>query len=228
MKENKKNVFDLIFRIGLIILIIILFVHNCSLRKQQKGKDRETTGNVQIIEILCDDDSCVDNTGKKSQIPNTDDGDGNTDDNGGNVISDDGLIIRDRDVKWSGNTKIDIFNNSMYTVEDKIAPEDSNTYQFIVKNSTKYNLKYMIEFIETNDYNINMKFKLKRNDTYLVDHYVSASELNTTELLLNASNSDTFYLEWKWISSDNDTEIGSNPESFYGLKIDIKADSNNG
>ena len=116
----------------------------------------------------------------------------------------------------------------MYTIDDIIAPESNNTYQFIVKNSTKYNLKYNIEFVESNPYNINMKYKLKKNDEYIIDHYVSASELNVSNIHLNTNSNDTYYLEWKWVSNTNDTEIGANPSSKYGLKINVKAESDNG
>ena len=131
-------------------------------------------------------------------------------------------------VTWNGANDLKIFTNSMYEFENKIAPECYNTYQFVVKNSTNYQIKYNIEFIETNPYHINMKYKLKKNDTYLIDHYVSASELNTSDALLNVSDNDTFYLEWKWVSSDNDTQIGNNPNAYYGLKIEVKAESTNG
>ena len=70
-----------------------------------------------------------------------------------------------------------------------------------------------------------MKYKLKRNNTYIVDHYVSYNELNISDIILNSKASDTYYLEWKWISSDNDTEIGKNPDSKYDLKIEVKAES---
>ena len=115
----------------------------------------------------------------------------------------------------------------MYEFKEIIAPESSNTYQFVVKNGTEYNLKYNISFNESNQYNINMKYKLKKNDTYIIDHYVSASELNVSEMLLDSKKNDTYYLEWKWISSDNDTAIGKTRDAKYSLKIDIKAESIN-
>ena len=144
------------------------------------------------------------------------------------IIDTDGMVtVYDNDVTWHGVTEAKIFTNSMYQIEDVIAPESSNTYQFVVKNSADFNIKYDVSFIETNPYNINMKYKLKKNDTYLVDHYVSASELNLANLKLNSSNNDTYYLEWKWISSDNDTQIGKTPNAKYGLKIEVKAESIN-
>ena len=72
-----------------------------------------------------------------------------------------------------------------------------------------------------------MKYKLRKNGTYLIDHYVSASELNITDQLLNIGDKDIFYLEWKWISSDNDTSIGEVGNANYMLKIDIKAENTN-
>ena len=89
-------------------------------------------------------------------------------------------------------------------------------------------MKYQIEFIETNPYNINMKYKLKKNGTYIIDQYSSASELNLSNIEIEINNSDTYDLEWHWISSSNDTEIGKNKNSSYSLKIDVKAESVNG
>ena len=115
----------------------------------------------------------------------------------------------------------------MYYFSDIVAPESSNTYQFVVKNSTEYKLKYNITFVEDNTYHINMKFKLKKNDTYLVDHYVSYNDLNISDILINSKSNDTYYLEWKWISSNNDTSIGKTPDAYYGLTIKVEAESVN-
>ncbi len=130
-------------------------------------------------------------------------------------------------VTWNGADDLKIFTRSIYDVRGVIAPEYSNTYQFVVKNSTEYNIKYKITFNETNLYHINMKYKLKKNDIYVIDHYVSFNELNITDQLLNSDSKDTYYLEWKWVSSDNDTSIGTNPEATYGLQIVVEAESIN-
>jgi len=130
-------------------------------------------------------------------------------------------------VNWNGATDLKIFTKSIYNIDGVIAPESSNTYEFDVKNSTDYNIKYDINFIESNTYNINMKYKLRKNNTYIIDHYVSASELNITGQLLNVGNKDVYYLEWKWISSSNDTSIGTNPQASYGLQILVEAESVN-
>ena len=239
--KQKKNKKDLIIKIILIIIIIILLIHNCCMLKN-KNKGVSPTGNVNIIEITCDkddvctveetkdnkDDSAASNTNKKSNGLNNSNntlpvnGD-DTKDSG-----DTGILVKDKIITWKATTQAEIFTNSMYELNDKIAPESSNTYQFIVKNGTNYAVNYNINFIETNPHKINMKYKLKKNDTYLIDHYVSASQLNQANLILDPNNNDTYYLEWKWISSDNDTQIGETPNAKYELKIEVKAVSNNG
>ena len=141
-----------------------------------------------------------------------------------------GLQVYDEEkdsLTWNGSTDLKIFSNSMYNIEGVIAPESSNVYQFVVKNSTNTSVKYNITFVENNIYHINMKYKLKRNDTYVVDHYVSYNELVISDKVLTSGEQDTYYLEWKWISNSNDTEIGRNPDARYGLTINVEAEGIN-
>ena len=243
MENKKKNIIDWIIKLVLIIIIIILLLHNCSLVKK-KNKERETTGNVDIIEIICDKDNSCKHDDKKNDATNNNNNVNENPSTGNRndtkpVIADntteepseepepDDLFVKDNEIIWHGTAPAKIFTNSMYEFKEIIAPESSNTYQFVVKNGTEYNLKYNISFNESNQYNINMKYKLKKNDTYIIDHYVSASELNVSEMLLDSKKNDTYYLEWKWISSDNDTAIGKTRDAKYSLKIDIKAESIN-
>ncbi len=147
-----------------------------------------------------------------------------------NDQEDDSFKVYDEDktpVNWNGATDLKIFTKSIYNVDGIIAPESENTYEFIVKNSTAYNIKYEIKFNETNFYGINMKYKLKKNDVYIIDHYVTADELHITDQLLSTDSKDVYYLEWKWISSSNDNSIGTNPNANYGLQIEVNAESIN-
>ena len=144
------------------------------------------------------------------------------------VGSDETIDVYDNDkdpITWNGSTNLNIFTRSIYDIEGIIAPEDENTYQFVVRNSTKQVIKYSINFIETNPFKINMNYKLKKNDTYLFDKYTKPSNLKVIDVVLNPNENDTYYLDWKWISSSNDTQIGSNPEAKYGFKIEVKAES---
>jgi len=165
----------------------------------------------------------------------------NNNDQGGTPVPDDqtpdeeeldgDFYVSDKNiVKWQDETDLKIFTDSVYEKNGKIAPESSNTYKFVVNNGTQYNLKYKISFTETNQYNINMKYKLKKGDTYLIDHYVSYDQLNVENMSLNSQSSDTYYLEWKWVgdNDDNDTQIGKNAKNNnikYGLKINVEAES---
>ena len=147
-----------------------------------------------------------------------------------NDVDDDSFKVYDEDktpVNWNGATDLHIFTKSIYNVDGVIAPESENTYEFIVKNSTVYNIKYEIKFNETNFYDINMKYKLKKNGVYIIDHYVTAEELHITDQMLSTDSKDVYHLEWKWISSSNDNSIGTNPNANYGLQIEVNAESIN-
>ena len=230
MNNKNKKKLDWFIKGVLIIIIILLLLYNCRLNK--KGNyDMVPTGNVDIIEIKCDkDDRCVkpdNNKGNENKGQKTITVNGDVDEEDEEVDST-GLIVQDNEITWNGQADAKIFSHSMYELGDVLAPESSNTYQFVVKNGTEYNLKYNLNFIEDNPYMINMKYKLKKNDTYLIDQYVIASEINLSDSFLNIGSNDTFYLEWKWISSDNDTQIGKTSGAYYGLKIEVKAESTNG
>ena len=204
--NNKKDKKDLIIKIVLVVIIIILLIHNCVVMSGNGNKKENTktpTGNVDIFEIKCDQQKCT--------VPVTGEGDD--------------VTILDKNIVWESENKLRIFENPVFNFDETIAPESSNVYQFVIKNTTEYDLKYDVDFVETNKFNINMKFKLKKNDEYIIDEYVPASELKLDEYTLKQGNSDTYYLEWKWVSSDNDTEVGSNPDSSYQLSIEIRAES---
>lgn len=235
--NKKQKIFDFAFKITLVIIIIFLLIHNCKLMKNKKNPI--PSGNVDILEIKCDNeekckveptngdsiesnDMLSENENKKNESVSN-----STRDEITFLPEPEELSVTDENIKWDGMKDIKIFSNSMYELSDRIAPECSNIYKFVVKNSTKYNLKYTINFIENNPYKVNMKYKLKKNDAYLIDNYVSADKLDISDFILNSNNDDIFYLEWKWFSSSNDTEIGMTDDAFYGLKIEIKAESIN-
>lgn len=244
-KDERKSKKDLIIKIILVIIIILLLLHNCVMMKKSKNEERKTpTGNVDIFEIKCEQDVCIipESSNNDNIIPNDDNGNNNSSNSGKNNNNsnntvpnndnnepasedDNEITIVDKNIVWSSENKLRIFENSAFEYDEIIAPESSNVYQFIVKNTTKYDLKYKIDFIEDNVFNINMRYKLKKNDKYVIDEYVSASELKLLEYQLNSGASDTYYLEWKWVSSSNDTAIGNNPSSNYKLSIEINAES---
>ena len=118
-----------------------------------------------------------------------------------------------------------IFNNAAFNYTNKIAPGASNTYNFIVHNSTEYGLNYYLKMNEETQYKINIKYRLKRNDQYILgndNEWVSASELATESTYLDSSKSDSYSLEWKWFDDDtNDTIAGENMDELYKLKVNL-------
>ena len=191
--------------------------------KGKKIKDIINSGEMIVITISTGNGSSNGSSGNSSSNGSGDNGDDEQD------AEDGDFIISDNDVTWSESTEIKIFEDSMYGFDGKIAPESSNTYQFVLKNSTKYNLKYKISFSEINPYNMNLKYKLKKNNTYIVSEYSYYDQLNLSEQLLNSKSNDTFYLEWKWVSEDDnaDTEAGKAVAN-YNLTINVEAESING
>ena len=182
----------------------------------KKVKDVISDGDVIIITIATNNNQG--NSGGNNVQPS-----------GDNPLGpDENFYVDDSDVRWSDETDLNIFTDSMYGKNGKVAPESSNTYKFVVNNNTRYNLKYKISFTEENQYNINLKYKLKKNGSYIVDHYVSYNEISKSDLLLNSNSKDTYLLEWKWVSNDNDTDIGINARENdvkYKLKIKVEAES---
>ena len=240
--NNKNNKINKILTAVIVVLIIIIFL----LLLKGCNKDDENIsheGKVNIFEIKCDVD-CECNCEQKNDKNRENDKDTNSENNNNNnnnnnksndnskevinIIDEDDnteldIKVLDNNKTWKDQEDINIFSDSTYVVKGKIAPESTGTYQFIVKNSTKYNVKYNITFSETNNYHINMKYKLKKNNEYIIEDWVTYSELAQSNIRLNTSSNDTYYLEWKWFSSSNDNSIGEDVNSKYGLSIEIRA-----
>ena len=133
---------------------------------------------------------------------------------------DDDFIVSDSYQTWGQETELKIFN------VDKIAPGDSGSYDFLINNNTSKNVKYTIILNETNEYNVNMLYKLKRNGEYIAGssfEWVRYSKLNLGAKVLNSRKNDSYTIEWKWVDSDNDTQVGRTKNARYKLDISIKA-----
>ena len=178
------------------------------------------------------------NTNNNSNANNNSNTNNNTDNGSSSEetpedVLDDDFYVSDREkIKWEEETSLNIFEDSqnISKVRGKIAPESTGVYKFKVNNGTSNKLNYKISFSEVNSNNINMKFKLKKGDIYLVDHYVSYDELDLFNIILNSRSSDTYSLEWKWVgdNDENDTQIGMNAKNrdiTYDLKIYIEVES---
>ena len=136
----------------------------------------------------------------------------------------------DGKVKYVVTKNKDIFEN-VYFDNRKIAPGVSGTYDFDVINNRKSKVKYKINSSNINSSNINLQYRLKRDNEYVIGNestWVSISNLNLTNILLNSGSIHSYTLEWKWPYEggiDNlDTQIGKEDTSKYELKISVYAE----
>lgn len=141
------------------------------------------------------------------------------------------VFASDKNGEYIYQQKLNIFSNPAYQMKAIVAPGDTNEYRFVIKNNTKQDIIYKIKMTEINEYNINMKYRLKKNNTYVIGDkttWVTSNELILENIYLNNNDYSTFSLEWKWFDGENDNYIGKNMTSLYQLNImiDFKGTSN--
>lgn len=209
MKYNKKiKALNLFFCI-LLIFLIYLLIHQFGLINDKKNK--VPTGNVDIIDI--DGDNI---TNDINENPNN-----NIDKN----KLDNNFIVKDNYTIWS-NKRLRIFSNQAYEYVSKIAPGVSNSYDFVIKNNNDFPVLVDISMKEVNPYSINMEYKLRSENSFLAGSsfkYVSVKKLSQKNIYLKAHSSKLYSLDWKWIDSDNDTEIGEAVDANYKLLVYVGA-----
>ena len=236
---SKSWVFKCIVILLLIVIIILLLLNSCgAIDYTNHG---EYTGNFDIYEIqikgTCECPKCetckkCDNSTNKTDPVNSDKEDPVKEEDP--YENDDGLIVYDEEDKWTENGEESytptIFKHSMYEVVDgKIAPGSSNTYEFIVRNLNEFKVKYTIKGIEINTKNINMKYRLRLDNTYILGsdtQWVDASSLQTAFKELDAKSKHTYFLDWKWFDDIDlkDTTIGIDETSVYSLSLKVEAE----
>ena len=245
MSERKRDKFFWII-IVLLVIIILLLLFFTRFGKIE-NKYLVPTGNVDIfnidIDCVCDNDKCDNNNDKYenndtrvSKKANKNETKKNIDvaneqKNMNNNVYPTWDEEKDKEVlnevyvdDASGNyiyqKSLNIFN------KNKIAPGVSNTYYFVVHNSSNMNVKYYMEMYANTSYDIDLKYRLKRDGDYVIgdlDNWVTADELKTSFSALDIKDSDKYSLDWKWeyeSGDDNkDTYIGENMNDLYKLNI---------
>ena len=130
------------------------------------------------------------------------------------------IFVNDESGNYVYQQSLNIFNNKYFN-SNKIAPGVSSIYKFRVNNESNIDTKYYIKMTEISEYNINLKYRLKRNGLYIigdVNNYVNAEELETTYYELNQNKFDDYELDWKWFDDDLDNLAGSKALE-YNLNI---------
>lgn len=123
-----------------------------------------------------------------------------------------------------------IFSNEYFT-GSVIAPGVDGTYDFEIINNRKSKIIYKITAADVNNNNINLKYRLKRGNEYVIgneDAWVNISNLKLENVSLASNNNHSYTLEWSWPYEggldDTDTQAGENDSSKYILKISIYAE----
>ena len=107
-----------------------------------------------------------------------------------------------------------------------IAPRSYGSYKFVIKNISKENLSYDINFSDTMTNPVNMKYRLKIDNIYIrgnEDEYVSLSELKVSNISVLSNSNNVFTLDWYWVDDDiNDTNTGILKEDqYYTLNLEV-------
>lgn len=214
MNNRRNNIIGIILLL-IILLLLYLLIHKFGYIENQSIL--VPTGNIDIFEIDCD---CCNSQDKTVFKENNDINKNETEDN-----KNQNIIVFDNYKIWD-NKELRIFSNPAYEYENIIAPGSSNSYTFVIRNNNDFDIIVDIAFEELNDKNINMNYKLKNKGNYLIgtaDNYEYINNKKIKQIKLSAKKQESYILDWKWIDSDNDTQIGFDADSEYKLSIIIGA-----
>lgn len=137
------------------------------------------------------------------------------------------IEVTQNDIGWDMLEELNIFKNKKFDNKNIIAPRSSGTYSFLVNNVTDKNLIYDVQLREINDYNINMKYRLKLENVYVAgnkEEWVNVEDVNLENIIVTAGSTNFYTLEWCWVDDDTqDTKIGSLNYADYTLRIKVGA-----
>lgn len=231
--KTRKNSLIISIIILICVIIIVLYLLILKFGYIRNNNPSTPTGNVDIFEIdcECEDDKC--NSEEKLLFKESDSLEIDKDkpvfkENDNLEINKpdlNGLFVSDNYSMW-GNERARIFSNPSYEYTSKIAPGSFNSYTFVIKNNNNFDVVVDFEMIEDNPYKVNIKYKLRSKGKYLVgdtNKYDDVSKLQLKNIKIKANESIPYILDWKWIDSENDTEIGEKIDANYKLTINIGA-----
>ena len=129
---------------------------------------------------------------------------------------------------WYKNDNINLFKNLNEKGEKIIFPGQSGEYEFVIQNNNDVPINYSIKFYEKNIDNINIKYKLKINNVYVIGNentYETIDKLELQDIKILDKTKSLYTIEWKWEEADNDEELVKNGLATYSVYIDIYSKS---
>ena len=245
--EQKNEKRKIILMILILLALVILIFLAIGFFGKIENKMRIPTGNIDIFDIIFSNNQYEGNSNSGNETAESNEGEyivgktegkttnsnnnsnnsssNNSSNNNNNtpdkvVEEEKGITVSDGNTEFLESTPLNIFTHTSYHIsEDKIAPMSENTYQFVIRNNNKFGISYDLNLIESNNYDINMKYRLKLNGNYVVgsdDKWVTAEELDQYNIRLADETHDVYTLDWKWFESENDTKIGTSIDADYG------------
>lgn len=133
------------------------------------------------------------------------------------VLDNEGNVFLD---SWTYSKEVDIFDDPNLGGEKIIYPGRNETFYFYVANTNDFSFKCSITFSDINEDGINMKYRLRiANASFENAPWQDISEINVNGLTVEANSKVLCALDWTWLESDKDTEIGEKGSASYSLSI---------
>lgn len=182
-------------------------------------------------EVNPDDDTVVTEPTKKPTYNFNDSEGQESKEDEDNEIPDGVIILWEGKEKWEQLEELNIFNGIFYEKDytNKIAPGFSGTYEFDLENTSAKPITYILGFEEENPDEVNMVYKVIREDRYVLGNdiesvYIDGVKLE--EITIPANTKRRYTLKWKWEDTSYDTQIGEKNNTQYKLKVKIQATVN--
>ena len=118
------------------------------------------------------------------------------------------LVEADSNMIWDSTNTIHVFKNQQFNNTNLIAPGSYGAYHFQIQNKTSFPIIYNLEFEEDNLINVNMLYRLRKNDKWIVKKWTKLPDIFLESYRVESSVNDDYVLEWKWFDADNDSELG--------------------
>ena len=118
------------------------------------------------------------------------------------------LVEADPEMIWDSTNLIHVFKNQQFNNSNLIAPGSYGAYHFQVQNKTTFPVVYNLEFEEDNFINVNMLYRLRKNDKWIVKQWTKLPDIFLETYRIESTEVDDYVLEWKWFDADNDSELG--------------------
>ncbi len=133
------------------------------------------------------------------------------------ILDNEGNIFLD---SWTFSKNIDVFNDPNLDGKKIIYPGRKETYYFYIANTNDFSFKCNINFTDDNEENINMKYRFRiANANFGNEVWKNIKEINVNNLTVEANSKILCALDWAWLESDRDTEIGKKGSASYTLNI---------